>query len=192
MPRFGRFATTIALGSLLAVGLAMMTGAQQQDEASVTFEDQTSDGQTVEVANATLPDGGFVVIRNESEDGLLGDGVLGNDTEILGQSEHLEPGSHENLTIDLNETQSGEANLTAVLYRDSDGDGTFDQDADEAYTRDGEDVSSTATVQFEEDVGQPGESPTPTPDETPEATPGPGAIALLVVASVLIVAARHR
>lgn len=189
MARFGRFATTITIGALLA--LAATTGAQQEDEASVTFEDQTTDGNWVEVANATLPDGGFVVIRNDTDDGILPD--LDDDEEsFLGNSEYLEPGSHLNITIFLNETQEGEMTLTAVIYQDSDGNETFDQDEDEAYTSDGEDVSSTATVTFEEEVADPGDSPAAGDDDDEEQTPAPGILSVVVLGSLALLAARRR
>lgn len=61
---------------------------QQNTEPQVAFQDQTVNGTTVTVASATLPNGGFILIHNESG-------------AVIGQSGYLEPGTHENVKIEL-------------------------------------------------------------------------------------------
>ncbi|WP_433633570.1 DUF7282 domain-containing protein [Halomicrococcus sp. NG-SE-24] len=61
---------------------------QQNTEPQVAFQDQTVNGTTVTVASATLPNGGFILIHNESG-------------AVIGQSNYLEPGTHKNVEIEL-------------------------------------------------------------------------------------------
>lgn len=100
---------------------ALAPGARLQEApASVTFEDQTSDGRTVTVAAATLPRGGFVTIHDES----LVDGATFE--SVRGTSAYLVPGSHEGITVELDDPISETQRLVAVLYRDSNGNRVYD------------------------------------------------------------------
>jgi hypothetical protein len=180
----------VTIGALLVVGLLVPTSAQQQTDgdASITFEDQTTDGAWVEIQNATLPQGGFIAVYNHT-DGILD---IFTDDDLLGHSDYLEPGNHSSIIVWLDaHDMEGEHTLMAALYHD-DGNQTFHHDTNERYQRDGEDVTATATVQFDEAVGAPpDDSPTPTPED-PEPTPAPGMIAVVAIAVLGFIAARRR
>jgi flagellar protein FlaJ len=107
--------------------------------ATVTFTDQTMQGDAVVVDSVSMSDGGFVVIHARTQDGTM-----------VGHSQYLESGSHEAVTIQLERTYADEMELFAVAYLDSDGDGTFDpppgEDAEQAYTGTGSRVVDRATV----------------------------------------------
>jgi len=129
-------------------------GAEGADEASVTFEDQSSDGMEVTVASVTLPEDGYVAIHNES---LFEGEVVGS---VVGVSEYLEAGTHENVTVTLYEVPGAdfdqsklteEQNLTAMPHEESSDNETYDfvetgGEADGAYLADGEPVIENATV----------------------------------------------
>ena len=122
-------------------------------------------GESVRVRGTTLPDEGFVVIR-ASPTG-----------PVMGVSEPLAPGPHENVTVSLRtgrETLQGlvpEANrrVTAVLVRDTDSDGEYDRYDDTAYTMNGTVVRDTRLLPRLDELDWNG---TETNDSTPpEDTP---------------------
>ncbi|WP_336036467.1 DUF7282 domain-containing protein [Halobacterium yunchengense] len=106
--------------------------------ASVAFDAQTSNGSTVTVDEVTLSEGGFVAIYDESGD-------------LVGHSAYLSPGTHEDVTVSLDEELSGDATLDATAHCDTDGDEEFDEDCDESYTDDGDVVSDAAEVDVTEE-----------------------------------------
>ncbi|UWG47957.1 S-layer-forming halobacterial major cell surfaceglycoprotein [Halanaeroarchaeum sp. HSR-CO] len=136
--------------------------------ASVTFDDQTSNGTAVVVDEANLSDGGFVVIH-ESASLAEGD-ALGS---TIGVSEYLSPGTHENVTVtlfdvpgqDFTETElEDDTNLTAMPHLDTNDNSEFDFVSEEGaedgpYTEDGEAVVDDAMVTVEAD------EPAPTTEE---------------------------
>ncbi|MFC4552739.1 MULTISPECIES: DUF7282 domain-containing protein [Halorussus] len=93
------------------------------DGASVSFTAQTSDGETVTVDSATLPKDGFVAIY-ETRAG--GDAPA---ERVVGVSEYLPSGTHENVEItlfdvpgaDFDRTRlSTDRRLLAVAHQDTD------------------------------------------------------------------------
>lgn len=117
----------------------------ENETASVTFEDQQSNGSAVVINETNLSDGGFVVI--------LDDGGA-----MIGNSSYLEPGVHENLTVELNTTINRTQVLVAVPHLDTNGNETFDYNAtlaaeigaenatDRPYLEEGATLGSTAYV----------------------------------------------
>ncbi len=76
------------------------------------------------VQEVTLEENGYVVIYDQ-------------DGSVVGYSEHLESGTHEDVEIELNQNYCDDAKLKAVLYADSNGndesdwsDGDSDSDND--------------------------------------------------------------
>lgn len=122
------------------VGVAALAGATAAQEttqaanetASIEFNDQ-SINSTVTVAEATLPEGGFVVVYNES----------GN---YVGSSQYLEAGTHQNVTVELeHEFTSGQVAI-AQAYKD-DGDQSYAVGNETAYvTETNATVGDTAYV----------------------------------------------
>lgn len=152
--------TAIVLVSGGATGLPVFSTATavQQDGASITFTDQTSNGTSVDVDSVALPSGGFAVIRSP-------------DGSIVGVSEFLEAGSHADVTVSLDEPLTEDSNLVAVAHRDTNSnrefdfrEGNFSVLIDFAYGIEnaGQEVSDTALVNVEEG----GETATETPAET--------------------------
>ncbi|PSP72677.1 hypothetical protein BRC86_12020 [Halobacteriales archaeon QS_3_64_16] len=96
--------------------------ATASGSAQVVFADQeaANDGTRVVVESATLPDGGFVVIHNES----LMDGDVRS--SMIGVSENLDAEQSEDIEISLANRIEETQTLYAVLYRDTDDDGEFE------------------------------------------------------------------
>ena len=143
--------------------------AETPTEVSVTFENQTSNGTVVTISQASLPDGGFVVIHDAS----LLDGSVAE--SVRGVSQFLEPGTHEEIRVTLDEPIAESQRLIALAYRDTDDDQTFDfvesqGETDTPYTVDDQVVVDVATVTVEEDEE---EVETTTPEEVETTTDVP-------------------
>ncbi|WP_233510343.1 hypothetical protein [Haloferax sp. Atlit-4N] len=109
----------------------------EEPTATVEFEDQNSDGATVTVASATLSEGGFVVIHNESGD-------------VVGISNYIEE-SDSNIRIFLTESLSESATLTAMAHLDTNNNQQLDflsSDGaeDGPYTMDGSPITDDAEI----------------------------------------------
>ncbi|WP_226479566.1 DUF7282 domain-containing protein [Natrinema amylolyticum] len=115
-------------------------------QAAINFENQTTDGETVEVERTTLPDSGFVAIYDS---GLL-EGNIG--TSFVGVSEFLEEGASENVEVESEEPLADDETLIAVTHRDTNENQRFDLletegEEDSPYlTSDGEPVTDDALV----------------------------------------------
>ncbi|UVE51786.1 hypothetical protein KU306_01155 [Haloferax larsenii] len=125
--------------------------------ASVVFDNQTTDGTSVTVANATLSDGGFVAIHNESG-------------AIVGASAHLAPGTHTNVSVMLDTPVVENTTLTAMPHLDTNGNETFDfvqtnGSEDGPYTDDGAPVTDEGLVTVVSEPTTPNETTT-TPNGT--------------------------
>lgn len=142
-------ALVLVLAAGVVVGQApALFGADVADdpEASINFSDQTGDGTSVDIENVSVSDGGFVLITSDSR--------------IIGVSEYLAEGTHENVTVeqredDMNGDREMLGQLTATVHQDATGNETFvgpddiddDADHDRPYIDDeGYPVSDTATV----------------------------------------------
>ena len=110
------------------VETAQVTVGDVNETAAVEFNNQTTEGETVTVDSVTVPEGGFVAIHNLS----LQDGnTLGS---VIGVSEYLEAGTHEDVEITLFEGVEGtefsqstlknnaDIPLIAMPHSDTDGD----------------------------------------------------------------------
>jgi predicted ribosomally synthesized peptide with SipW-like signal peptide len=105
--------------------------------ASVTFEDQDSDGTSVVVDSATLPSGGYVVIH-ESDNGAPG--------PVLGHSSYLPAVTSTDVTVQLDSPISESQELIAMAHMD-DGDQQYEfPDADGPYTVNGAPVIDAAQI----------------------------------------------
>jgi flagellar protein FlaJ len=82
---------------------------------TVTFTEQTMDGDAVVVDSVSLSEGGYVVVRQQTQDGT-----------VVGHSQYLEAGTHRDVRVELDDTYADEMELFAVAYVDSDGDAAFD------------------------------------------------------------------
>jgi hypothetical protein len=112
-------------------------GDDPEKPAQVGFTGQDSDGTSVVVQQATLPEGGYLVVH-ASDDGTPG--------AVLGHSAYLSAGDHSNVEVALDEPISSTQTLIAMAHTD-DGDQECEfPDADGPYTADGEPVTDDASV----------------------------------------------
>lgn len=128
----------IAATALAGVGAG--TAAAAPAEAAVSFPDQTrgrgADGARVRVAEATLNDGGFVVIHNDllfeaakrAKSGNLEGAFDAVVNSVSGVSDYLSPGTSKNVIIELTpaDVENGEQTLVAMAHRDTNGNEAYD------------------------------------------------------------------
>lgn len=143
----------------------------EQHDATVTFEDQRSAGETVVIDSVTLSEGGFVAVQNTSG---------ASPGEVRGVSTYLGPGTHEDIEVTLDDQVTGDTTLYAQAYTDSNADRTFDYppdgEVDGPYRNTDDNVigSDSAAITYDPDAGStPTATPTPTPTATPSGTPTP-------------------
>ncbi|RQG90971.1 DUF7282 domain-containing protein [Natrarchaeobius chitinivorans] len=143
-------AIVIAIAIVLAAGIIVgqapaIFGVDQDLEASIEFEDQQGDGTNVTISEVSLSEGGFVVISDGG-------------TDPIAVSEYLGSGTHENVTVGIDEDAEPDlyGQLTATVHQDTTGDETYaydetDGEEDRPYLKDGFPVSDTATVTTTDD-----------------------------------------
>ncbi|PSQ46013.1 hypothetical protein BRD15_10450 [Halobacteriales archaeon SW_6_65_15] len=135
--------------------------------ASVTIDEQESDGERVVVESVTMDEGGFIAIHDSSvEDAPV--------ASVLGNSVYLEAGTHENVEITLARPIEESQTLVAMPHYDTNENEVYDfvlstGELDGPYTADGEAVTDSAEVSLEEAETTPEEEET-TPEEV-ETTP---------------------
>ncbi len=120
------------------------TNESTNGTASVTVADQTTAGETITIRNATLPDGGFVVVHapNVSTDPV---------GSILGASSYLENGTTENVTVSLTDPLREGTRVVVVAHTDSNDNQVYDFSSsngseDEPYTENGSAVTASARL----------------------------------------------
>jgi len=87
--------------------------------ATIDFADQTADGQRVTIEEVSLSEGGFVAV--------YGDVAVDADPDsVIGVSSYLEAGTHENVTIELDEPLAESGAVVAVAHHDTNRDEAFD------------------------------------------------------------------
>ncbi|MBU1866760.1 MAG: hypothetical protein KKE89_10125 [Actinobacteria bacterium] len=112
---------TLANGEVAAAE-ATVTLLAPISPAAVTFAEQRTLGQVVEVLAVELPSPGFVVIREDD---------FGEAGRILGTSDLLPAGTSSDVPVTLNRALTISAVLYASLYIDRDGDGSLALGPDE-------------------------------------------------------------
>ena len=124
----------IVLGGFASIDTAAgqtQTQAQNQSNPSITFTNQTINGSEVAVESVTLPTSGFVVL-DLSGAGI--EGVLEEDAVAI--SEQLSAGTHQNVTIPVNQSPPGgvanrtslnnTGNYEVIVYEDSNNNSRFE------------------------------------------------------------------
>ncbi|MFW5937625.1 MAG: DUF7282 domain-containing protein [Halanaeroarchaeum sp.] len=135
--------------------------------AYVDLGDQTSNGLSVTVNSVTLPEGGFVSIQDPTnftnyDDGSDDDDPFNRSIDsffrrtIIGTSEYLESGTHEDVEVELDTEFEGEMRLLAMAHEDTGDTESFDYvdslgEEDAGYTFAGPNpVARGATMEYTE------------------------------------------
>ena len=103
--------------------------------AELEFDEQETDGETVVVDSVRLSEGGFVAIYDA-------------EGKLIGVSEYLDAGDHDEIEIELTDELDDDADLTAGVHL-ADDDEEFDEDdrLEQPYVdTDGEPITDSATV----------------------------------------------
>jgi len=178
--------------------------------ATVTLNDQTTNGDSVLVESARLPDGGFVTIH----DATVSDDPFGS---VRGTSAYLDSGTSADINVSLDTPVEESGQFFAMPHRDTDGDETYDfvssnGDDDGPYLNaDGQIVLDSGQISLagemtatptptEADEPTPTEADEPTPTEGEETTttssdgqPGFGlAVSLIALVGAALIALRRR
>jgi hypothetical protein len=130
--------------------------------ASITFNEQETDGETVVVESVTMDEGGFIAIHDSS----VQDAPLAS---VLGNSVYLEAGTHENVEVTLARPIEEDQTLVAMPHFDTNDNEVYDfvlssGQLDGPYTADGAAVIDSAAVSLE------AEETTMTEEEADETT----------------------
>jgi PGF-CTERM protein len=146
------------------------TNESTNGTASLAVADQTTAGETVTVRNATLPDGGFVVVHapNVSTDPV---------GSVLGASSYLENGTTENVTVSLTEPLREGTRVVVMAHTDSNDNQVYDFSSsngseDRPYTANGSPVTASARLTIIETTSI--ETTAETPSDTTAATTAAG------------------
>ncbi len=133
-------------GSITICGSREDPNATPTPTASIRFPDQRTDGVEVTIRSVTVPQGGFVVVHNQSY--LRG----GDPTQTsVGYSQYLSAGTHRNVSLTLLQPVQRDQTFVAIPSRDTDGNRSYDYVRtdgfqDVGYTDGGEVVTDTASV----------------------------------------------
>lgn len=85
--------------------------------ASISADDQSSDGTTVTVATITLPAPGFIAIHS---------GAAGKPGPVIGHSDLLPAGESSDVVVTLDEPLTGDAAVFPMAHVDVDENGNYD------------------------------------------------------------------
>jgi len=136
----------VLLTSVVAGGMGAVATPASADEheASVSFSGGTSGGETIVVDEVTVPDGGFVTIHDAS---LTDGNTFGS---VVGTSAYLEPGTHENVTVHLDDGIE-DGTFFAMAHQDTNDDRAYtflstNGGQDGPYTAGGDIVMESAEV----------------------------------------------
>ena len=165
--------------------------------AALAVPDQTTAGETVTVRNATLPDGGFVVVH-------AANASAAPTRSVLGASSYLENGTTENVTVSLAEPLDEGTRVVVMAHTDSNANQVYDFSSsngseDGPYTVNGSAVTTAARLTIvETTVATTAEAPsgttaatTGTNGTTDGSGPGFGIVAALLALSLAGLARRR-
>lgn len=156
----GSAAVGTSVAGLSTIGSSVVAQEDDDANASVSFEDQTSNGLTVTVSSVTLSDGGFIAIHDERL--LEGQAV----ESVVGVSADLDAGTHEDVEVNLFDVPGHEFDtamlvedqpLIAMPHLDTNDNNIYDfvtsgGQEDGPYTADGSAVTDQATITVDGDA----------------------------------------
>jgi len=131
---------------------AMVACGYSPRPTSVSLAEQETDDMTVDIRAVELENGGFVAVHRSS---FVDGDVLGS---LVGTSDYLDEGLHKNVKVDLDTSVASDTQLLAVVYKDTDGDQSFDfvssqGDEDRPYTMTYTEAEGNVTVEAGNVVG---------------------------------------
>ncbi|WP_254274229.1 type II secretion system F family protein [Haloarcula marina] len=114
--------------------------------ASMTITEPTVENGQISVDSASLSSGGFLVVHAHDEDG-----------RVVGVSPYLAPGSHSDVSVQLDNPPSAGQDVVVVAHRDTNGNGVLDYDfefpgsdaTDRPYPASGQSQTVSVTVELE-------------------------------------------
>ena len=117
-------------GSPVADSAGITVPTESREQASVSVRNQTVQSDSMTVESARLPDGGFLVIHNDSylppESAPL--------ESAVGVTSYLEAGQHNGVSVPLLDgTVAEDQTLVAVPYRDTNGNQRYDYIASDGF-----------------------------------------------------------
>jgi hypothetical protein len=116
-------------GSPVADSAGITVPTEPEQQASVTVRNQTLQGNSLTVESARLPEGGFLVIHNESY--RQSGGAL---ESAVGVTSYLEAGQHNGVSVPLLDgTVKEDQTLVAVPYRDTNDNQRYDYIASDGF-----------------------------------------------------------
>ncbi len=107
-------------GPYTSDGDIVMDSAEVTVSASVSMSDQPTDGDSVLVDRVELSEGGFVTMHDST---LLDGEVTGS---VVGSSEYLEAGVHENVRVELDDSVTENDTLIPMPHRDTNDNEVYD------------------------------------------------------------------
>ncbi|WP_425492907.1 DUF7282 domain-containing protein [Natrinema amylolyticum] len=121
------------------------TDVTVSDDATVSFEAQSSGGSAVVVDEVYVPEGGFVTIH----DSTIADGAVFE--SIRGTSDYLEAGLHRDVVVHLDDELAADDTLFGMAHQDTNDNNKYDFPASEGaedgpYTTDGDIVMDEGDV----------------------------------------------
>ncbi|MFC4449901.1 DUF7282 domain-containing protein [Halorussus aquaticus] len=151
--------TTTAVGQTTTVA----------ETANVTFQNQSSNGSAVVVERVVVPEGGFIAIHEAESAAQMTETEMATETAmetptaaageaaqrytagaVIGNSTYLEPGVHENVTVQLDQPLEESQVLIAMPHLDTNDNQQYEfPEADEPYTQAGQAVTDWANVTVE-------------------------------------------
>lgn len=88
------------------------------EDVSVKFNSRTTDGKNIFIDRITVPNGGFAVVVSTPFDNVR--------ENVIGTSEYLEPGTHENVIVELDKKIQDSKELYVFLWEDTNRDQELD------------------------------------------------------------------
>jgi PGF-CTERM protein len=142
---------------------SLEVGTTSNAQASVTFTDQETSGETVTVDSTTLPDGGYIAIH-ASDDGSPG--------AVVGHSSYLDAGTSEDVEITLEEPVSEDQELIAMAHKETNGNEQYEFPGNDGpYTAEGSAVVDGAQITVTADSTSTSTmEPTETTEQSTEST----------------------
>lgn len=100
-----------------------LTPGQSWKLVEVWLGDQTSNGTSVRVSIAALPEGGFVAVHtmnySAERSGTYNTTKRIDPESVIGVSDYLAPGTHENVPVELSEPVNSTRELVVIAYHDT-------------------------------------------------------------------------